>query len=406
MDPSKNPFSPGAGNPPPELAGREDILNEAKTTIGRIAQGRHSRSQLLLGLRGVGKTVLLNEIERMADDKHVLSAFIEAPESRDFLEKLAPQLRKVILRVDRGAAVKKYANDARIALRNFASAFKLKYGDFEVDVKPEPGIADSGDLGTDLTDVLLLVAEAAAKGNAAVVLLIDEVQYLSIEELTALIVALHRISQKNLPFVMFGAGLPQLAGLAGEAKSYAERLFDYPVIGALEKEAAIDAIRVPVEKAGAKIEQAGLNRIARETHGYPFFLQEWGYQAWNAAAAKTITTEEAAAAGKAAIRRLDRGFFRVRLDRMTPREQEYVRAMAELGPGPHRSGDIAAQLGVGVRTAAPLRNTLIQKGMIYSPAHGDTAFTVPLFDAYLRRAVLTLDGGASKKTTRKKKAKK
>ncbi len=405
MDPGKNPFSPGAGNPPPELAGREDILDEARTTVGRIAEGRHSRSQLLLGLRGVGKTVLLNEIEKMAEEKKALPAVIEAPETKNFLEKLAPQLRKVILKFDRIAALKQHANAARVALRNFASVFKLKFSEIEVGIQPESGVADSGDLGTDLTDLLLLVAQAAAHGKTAVVLLVDEVQYLSTEELTALIVALHRISQKNLPLVMFGAGLPQLAGLAGEAKSYAERLFDYPDVGALEKDAASEAIRLPVEKAGAKIEKTALAKIVRDTQGYPFFLQEWGYQAWNTAPAKTITSDDVAAANKAAIKRLDRGFFRVRLDRMTPREQEYMRAMAELGAGPHRSGDIASKLGIGVRTAAPLRNTLIQKGMIYSPAHGDTAFTVPMFDAYLRRAILTLDDGApSRRTTRKKKA--
>jgi DNA-binding CsgD family transcriptional regulator len=404
MDPSKNPFSPGAGNPPPELAGRKDILDEAKTTISRIADGRHSRSQLLLGLRGVGKTVLLNEIEAMAEDKSIITAVIEAPETRDFLEKLAVQLRKVILKLDRVAALKKYANEARIALRNFASAFMLKVGEVELSVQPEPGVADSGDLGTDLTDLLLLVAQAAAKGNSAVVLLVDEVQYLSAEELTATIVALHRISQKNLPLVMFGAGLPQLAGLAGEAKSYAERLFDYPGVGALEKQAAADAIRRPVEKAGARIEPAAMTKILKETQGYPFFLQEWGYQAWNLAATRTITAADVTAASKAAIKRLDRGFFRVRLDRMTPREQEYMRAMAELGPGPHRSGDIAKKLGISVRTAAPLRNTLIEKGMIYSPAHGDTAFTVPMFDAFLRRAILRLEDGNKPKKKAKRKS--
>jgi len=402
MDAAKNPFSPGAGNPPPELAGREDILNEAKTTIARVADGRHSRSQLLLGLRGVGKTVLLNEIERMAEQRKLLTAVIEAPESKTFLEKLAPQLRKVVLKLDRVAGAKEIARRTGSALQNFASVFKLKFGEFEIGVEPESGVADSGDLGTDLTDLLLLVAETASKANTAVVLFVDEVQYLSEEELTALIVSLHRISQKNLPFVMFGAGLPQLAGLAGEAKSYAERLFDYPGVGALEKQAAVDAIKVPIEKAGARVETAALNRIFKETQGYPFFLQEWGYQAWNAASTKTITTADVATATKAAIKRLDRGFFRVRLDRMTPREQEYMRAMAELGAGPHRSGDIAAKLGVGVRTAAPLRNTLIEKGMIYSPAHGDTAFTVPMFDAYLRRAILSLNDASPVTRKRKK----
>lgn len=407
MDPKKNPFSPGAGNTPPELAGREDVLTDAATAIGRVARGNHSRSQLLLGLRGVGKTVLLNEVERMADESKLITAVIEAPESRNFLEKLTPQLRKVILKFDRIAALSQHANQIRVALRNFASVFRLKHQDLEVSVSPEPGAADSGDLATDLTDLLLRVAEAAAAGKTAVVLLIDEVQYLSEQELSALIVALHRISQKNLPFIMFGAGLPQLAGMAGEAKSYAERLFDFPEVGALDADAAAEAITVPLSKASARIEPAALRRVIKETQGYPFFLQEWGYQAWNVASEKTITSTDISAASKAAVKRLDRGFFRVRRDRMTPRELDYVRAMAELGAGPHRSGEIAEKLGISVRAAAPLRATLISKGMIYSPAHGDTAFTVPLFDEHLRRNLLSLQDEAPKpKSTRKRSTRK
>jgi hypothetical protein len=409
MDAAQNPFRPGAGNPPPELAGRDEILREAEIAVARLANGNHPRSQLLLGLRGVGKTVLLNEIEKMAEKKRIYSAMIEAPESNTFLEKLAPQLRKMIIKFNRVAALKQHVETARVALRNFSSVFKLKFGEFELGVEPEPGSADSGDLSLDLTDLLVSMGNLAAAGNTAVMLLVDEVQYLTTDELAALIVALHKISQRNLPLVMFGAGLPQLAGLAGDAKSYAERLFDYPEVDALEKAAAKNAIRVPIEKAGATIDEPALTAICKVTEGYPFFLQEWGYQTWNAAPTKNIDRSVVPTATKTALARLDRGFFKVRMNRMTPREQDYMLAMARLGAGPHRSGDIATEMGIGVRPAAPLRNILIQKGMIYSPKHGDTAFTVPMFDQYLRRATpsLELERGtrSSKSAAPKKKGK-
>lgn len=402
MDPVKNPFSPGAGTPPPELAGRDDILESARISLARLAAGRHSRSQMMLGLRGVGKTVLLNEIETMAETARVHVAMIEATEDRKFLEKLVPHLRKLILQLDRGAKMKAHVNGARIALRNFASAFKVKIADLELGVTPEPGIADSGDLDTDLTDLLVCLAKAAQSANTGAVLLLDEVQYLKADELSGLIVGLHQVSQKNLPLALFGAGLPQLAALAGDSKSYAERLFDYPSVGPLDKAEAIKALREPVEKAGAKFETAALNRIVKLTQGYPFFLQEWGYQAWNYAPSGGIPASIIPDATKAALARLDRGFFKVRLNRLTPRERDYVSAMAELGDGPHRSGDIAKKLGLTVNAAAPFRTSLIDKGMIYSPAHGETAFSVPMFDAYIRRAILRLGATAPKKPSARK----
>jgi hypothetical protein len=402
MDAAKNPFTPGAGSQPPELAGRQTILDEAKVCIERLSTGQQARSQILLGLRGVGKTVLLNQFEDMAAEKGLYSAFIEAPESRKFLDQLVPQIRKLILKFDRLAKVKVQINEARIALRNFASVFKVKVGEIELGVDPEPGIADSGDLAVDLTDLLMTTAAAASSAKTGVVLIIDEVQYLTQEELSALIVALHRVSQKRLPLVLFGAGLPQLAALAGEAKSYAERLFDYPQVGALEKLEAQAALSEPVEELGVKFSSGALNKIVRQTKGYPFFLQEWGFQAWNLSAGKTISEDVVPQATKAALARLDRGFFKVRLDRMTPREQDYMRAMAELGAGPHKSGDIAKTLGISVQSAGPIRTSLIEKGMIYSPAHGKTAFTVPMFDAYLKRAILTLDEQPARKRPRRK----
>lgn len=403
MNPVENPFSPGAGSRPPELAGRDDILANARVTMRRIVAGRHGRSQMLLGLRGVGKTVLLNEIQHIAEAEGLRTAKIEAPENKKFLEKLVPQIRKLVLQIDRAAKVKAQVNEALGALRSFISIFKVKVGEAEFSVEPTPGVADSGDLSTDLTDLLVLTAQAARAAKTAVALLIDEVQYLTSDELSALIVALHEVSQKNLPLTVFGAGLPQLATLATEAKSYAERLFEYPSVGPLDKAASAEALREPVEAAGAKWEAAALTKIVKITEGYPFFLQEWGFQAWNAAPGRTIPASIVPQITKAAIARLDKNFFKSRLHRMTQREQDYVCAMAALGPGAHRSGDIADKLGITVSAAAPIRGTLINKGMIYSPAHGDTAFTVPMFDAYVRRAILTPDAKATAKTKPAKK---
>jgi hypothetical protein len=196
-----------------------------------------------------------------------------------------------------------------------------------------------------------------------------------------------RVCFKGLPFVLFGAGLPQLAALAGEAKSYAERLFDYPEVGPLTEDAAREAIAAPVQREGVEIAEEALSVIVQKTKGYPYFLQEWGYHAWNAANASPITGDDAERATTQALQALDKGFFRVRLDRLTPREKEYMRAMAELGPGPHRSGEIAQKLLMDVTAAGPVRNGLIRKGMVYSPQHGDTAFTVPMFDQFMRRSM-------------------
>jgi hypothetical protein len=259
--------------------------------------------------------------------------------------------------------------------------------EFGLDIDPEVGMADSGDLEADLPVLLVAVAEAAASRNVPVAIILDEMQYLTEVELSALIMAIHKIVQGRLPLILIGAGLPQLVGLAGRSKSYAERLFDYPNVGALQERHARDALDKPVRAEGVTFDDDALTEIVRQTQGYPYFIQEWGYHAWNAAAASPISAETVHAIHAAVIQKLDAGFFRVRFDRLTPREKDYLRAMAELGPGPHRSGDIADVLRVKVHSVAPLRSGLIRKGMIYSPAHGDTAFTVPLFDGFMKRVM-------------------
>jgi hypothetical protein len=387
MDPTLNPFSPGAGTQPPELSGRQEIIEGATVALGRVLLGKPARSQLLLGLRGAGKTVLLNKIAQIAEEKDYATILLEAPEERTLAEMLVPPLRSQLFRMSRAEKTKHVARRGLAVLRAFAGVFKVAVGDVQFGVDPEVGTADSGNLEADLPEVLLAVAGTAKQAGKAVALFIDEVQYLGERDLAALIVAIHKVGQRGLPLVVFGAGLPQLAGLAGEAKSYAERLFDYPDVGPLPDEAARDAIRTPLEREGVAIEDPALALIVAQAKGYPYFLQEWGAQTWNAAKASPITAKDARNATARAIAQLDKGFFRVRLDRLTPRERDYMRAMAELGPGPHRSGDIAQALAMNVTAAAPVRSGLIKKGMVFSPQHGDTAFTVPMFDDFLRRSM-------------------
>ena len=387
MNATTNPFAPGAGTQPPELAGRGKIIEDATVALGRVKLGRPAKSQLLLGLRGVGKTVLLNRIAEIAEGKGYQPVMLEAPEDRRLAEMLVPPLRRLLFKLSRLEHATGMAKRGLGVLRSFAKAFKVKIGDIEFTVEPETGTADSGSLESDLPEVLLAVSTATKEASSGVALFIDEVQYLSETDLAALIVSVHKMAQKGLPFVLFGAGLPQLAALAGEAKSYAERLFDYPEVGPLADDAAREAIAAPVRREGVEITDEALAVIVRKTKGYPYFLQEWGFHTWNAADASPITADDAERATTHALQALDKGFFRVRLDRLTPREKDYMRAMAELGPGPHRSGEIAQKLGMDVTTAGPLRNGLIKKGMIYSPQHGDTAFTVPMFDEFMRRSM-------------------
>lgn len=385
MDPVRNPFAPGAGSQPPELAGRDAIITDAAIALQRAIIGKHGRSQILLGLRGVGKTVLLNKIDELATQYGHVTSFIEAPENRPLTELLYPRLHQVVRQLSLIESAKASAFQAMRALRAFASVFKISVGDFSISVDPEEGVADSGNLEYDLSDLFLRIGTAAQAAGRGWTLLIDEVQYLDETEYGAVIVAIHRINQKNLPVMFFGAGLPQVAALSGDAKSYAERLFAYPAIGPLSDEAAEDAIRQPVEKEGESISPEALAQIVGKTHGYPYFLQEWGYQTWNAADASPIDREDVASASQAALRRLDEGFFKVRFDRLTPKEREYVIAMAHLGKGPYRSSDVADRLGENVQSLGPRRAKIISKGMIYSPAHGDIAFTVPMFEEYLKR---------------------
>lgn len=386
MDPVRNPFAPGAGTRPPELAGRDDVLERAAIALDRIALGRPARSFILYGLRGTGKTVLLGQIRQDAEVRGLQAVRMEAPEGRSLPALLAPPLRAMLLKLDRMESAKLGAKRALRALASFAK-LKVSYHDIEVtiDAEPEKGVADSGDLELDLTELLTAVGEAARERNTAVILAIDEFQYVKESEMAALISALHAVAQAQLPVAMVAAGLPQLLGQMGRAKSYAERLFEYVEVGALDPGAARNAVVLPIEREEEEIEKAAVDAIVQQTQGYPYFLQEWGKHAWDLAFCSPISLQDVANATVTAVAELDSSFFRVRFDRLTPTEKRYMRAMAELGAGPHRSGDIAELLGKQVTQLAPIRNSLIKKGMLHSPAHGDTAFTVPMFDAFMKR---------------------
>lgn len=387
MDPIRNPYVPGAGTPPPELTGREALLDRARVTLARIKLGRASKSFIAVGLRGVGKTVLLSRIRQLADDAGFRVCTVEAHEQKALPELLVPPLRRVLLELDRLGALSEQVKRGLRVLKSFMSAVRIKYADAELalDIDGERGSADSGDLEADLPELFVAVGRAAAARGTGVALIIDEIQYLSERDMSALIMGLHRVVQDGLPLVMVAAGLPQVVGLSGRSKSYAERLFDFPVVDALAPDDAARALAGPAREQGVTFDPAALDRILQVTKGYPYFLQEWGYHTWNAATATPITEQDVVTATPRAARALDESFFRVRLDRLTPRERSYLRVMAELGPGPHRSGDVAERLGISATAAGPLRSGLIAKGMIYSPAHGDTAFTVPLFDDFMRR---------------------
>ena len=389
MEPIRNPFAPSAGTPPPELAGRDELRETLRVALERARLGRPAKSAILVGLRGVGKTVLLNRVRVDAEGVGIHTVRIEAPEGRSLPALLAPELRLALLRLSQIEAAKDYAVRGLRALAGFVGKLKLTYHDIQVglDYQPEPGLADNGNLEHDLVVLLEQVGRAAQAANTALAVFIDELQYVKEDELAVLITAMHRTEQGKLPVVLAGAGLPQLRGLMGNAKSYAERLFDFPTIGPLPTAAANLAIEKPLHDNDVAITPDALDQIRQVTHCYAYFLQVWGSHSWRAAQQSPIDVAAVTLASVTAIADLDEGFFRVRFDRMSPREKKYLRAMAELGPGPHRSGDIAVCFGAKVNSLAPTRSSLIAKGMIWSPNHGETAFTVPMFDEFMKRTM-------------------
>jgi hypothetical protein len=390
MKPELNPFAPGTGSMPPALAGRGLILEEAGISITRVAAGLHAKNMLLVGLRGVGKTVLLNAVQTDVDRRGFYAANCECVEDKHLAEALLPQLRSSLMKLNSAAAAKDVAQRAVRTLHSFVSQIKLTYQDVKLtfDGPKEAGSADSGDLSADLTDLFVSIGEAAKANNTAMAIFVDEMQYLSEESLRAVLMAMHKINQKRLPIYLVGAGLPPLMGKIASSRSYAERLFSVPEMGPLSKEGVTEALTIPVEKAKAFIEPRAIEHIYRVSGGYAYFVQEWGLHAWNVAKGMNIDLKAAQNADTDARQSLDRSFFSFRFDRLSSPEKEYLRAMAAVaGSEPVKSGKIAEILGKKTSTVGYLRNSLIEKGMIYSPIYGDNAFTVPLFDQFMRRTM-------------------
>jgi len=391
MDAVRNPYAPGAGTRPPELAGRAELLNEANIALQRTVIGRPVKSLIMVGLRGVGKTVLLNEINALAEGHHFYSLSLEAHEGKTLPAMIVPGIRQAFIRISTRKKATELANRGLRILKGFVSSLRVKIGDIEVGFDPEYGTADSGDLEADLPELFEALGKAAQAAEWPIAIFVDELQYLKPKEFSALIMAIHKVNQLRLPLILIGAGLPQILGIAGNSKSYAERLFTFPKIGALNPSDARAAIVNPALEEGVEFEHDAVNEIISKTEGYPYFIQQWAYESWNYAEESPIKLTAIKNISESALYELDQSFFKVRLDRCTPSEKKYMRALAELGQGVHRSSDIADILGVKPASISPTRSSLIKKGMIYSPSYGATEFTVPLFDQYMKRAMPNID---------------
>ena len=387
MDNVSNPYTPGAGSMPVALVGRDAILEDARVLLERTRRGRVSKSMIMVGLRGVGKTVLLNKIEELAKERQFRTLSIEATEGESLAATLAPKLRKLLLALNRMEGVGEKVRKGLIALRNFIGTVKVTCSDFGLELEPMPGVADSGNIEMDLTELFLLTADAAAEKGYGVALLIDEIQLLNDEDLGALIMAMHKVQQRQAPLVLIAAGLPTIPGLAGEAKSYAERLFAYPRVGKLKQDDAHAALREPAAQEGVIFDEDALDYVYTQTQGYPYFLQEWGDHVWEIASNQVITLRDAQMATTEVLQTLDESFFRVRYDRLTEAERRFLRAMAELGGDTCRSGAVAGYLQVKPTAITTVRASLISKGMIYSPAYGVLDFSVPMFGDFLKREI-------------------
>ncbi len=388
MDRARNPYTPNAGAPPRFLAGRRAEVDDFRVLLQRLQRGYTEQSVIVTGLRGVGKTVLLGQYRRIAEEEEWVAVEAEVTKATPFGPQIATLARRALLQVSPRA---RWGERARIAagiVKSFSLTVQpdgsLAAG---LDVEPDEGRADTGSLAEDLPDVFQALGEAAQERGKGVVFLLDEVQFLGRADLEALIGAVHRTVQRQLPITFAGAGLPQLPGLAGEAKSYAERLFTFPVIGELPPAAATEALVEPALAEGVEYESAAVDHIVGYTEGYPYFIQEFGRAAWGVAEGLGITAADARVAQDVVEAELDESFFRTRVQRSSAEELRYMRAMAELGPQAHKAADVADVLGRASEQVAPLRARLIHKGLLYTPRYGYAKFTVPQFDRFLRRQV-------------------
>ncbi len=387
MDPRRNPYTPNAGAPPPALVGRDPELEGFEILLERLRRGYAEQSMLITGLRGVGKTVLLGAFESRARANGWVTVTAEITKNEDFGPRMGGLVRRALFQVAPRSSWTDKLRQAAAALKSF-SVTVSQDGSVSagIDIEPLEGTADSGNLSDDLTDLLVVLGEAARERDTGIAFLVDEVQFLRANEFEALIAGLHRTVQRQLPITLVGAGLPQLPRLAGEAKSYAERLFKFPRIGRLHPAEAEAALAEPAADLGVAYDPRAIDVIVEYTEGYPYFVQEYGKIVWDLAPeGEPIGERTAVEAQRAVEAKLDESFFRVRAERTTELELQYLRAMAELGPGEHVAGDVAAVLQRTSAQLGPTRARLIDKGLIYTTGHGRGDFTVPQFDRYLRR---------------------
>lgn len=358
--------------------------------LQRLRLGRDGRSQMLTGLRGVGKTVMLNEFELLASGRGFFHEHVEVAEDGGLTPRLAAAFRRILLSMDARKRIGERGRRALGVLKAFT--IRLPGGqEFGIDVDAVHGPADSGDLATDLSGLFVELGEVARDHDTGVIFTVDELHYVALPTLEALVMGLHRATQLRLPITIAGAGLPSRAALTGEAKSYAERIFTYPVIGSLPADQAREALTLPAADEGVGWEEGALELVLEATQGYPYFLQEFGKQAWDVAAGPgDITEDDVVRSLPVATAELDDGFFRVRTGRLGNPERAYLRAMAELGPGPVRSGEVARLLGRKTTALGPVREGLIKKALCYAPRYGEIDFTVPLFGEFLKRWLPTV----------------
>lgn len=387
VKPHDNPYTPNAGARPPLLVGRDDQLESFEVLLERLRKGHTDQSMLITGLRGVGKTVLLTAFEERARTREWVTVEAEITKGSDFGARIAQLARRALLRIAPRARWKARAERAASVLRSFQlTASPEGAVAASIGVDPLEGVADSGDLGEDMTDLFVALGEAASDHETGIVFLFDEVQFLTSDEFEALIAALHKTVQRVLPVTLVGAGLPQLPRLAGEAKSYAERLFKFPRIGELGPLEAAEALVEPARALGIEFAEAAVDEVVAYTEGYPYFIQEFGNALWDLAEQPPISIDDVQRARDTVEAKLDDSFFRVRAERTTELELRYMRAMAELGPEAQQAKDVAEMLGRTSEQLGPTRSRLIDKGLLYTPGHGLAAFTVPQFDRFMRRS--------------------
>jgi len=383
-----NPYTPGAGLVPHYLAGRDNTIEQAKEVISYVAHGYPARSIVYYGLRGVGKTVLLNKIEEIAEENDVLYEHIEVSERSSFKISISLHIQKLIKQMSVKERARNYVQKAMSVLK----AFKITYspeGEISIglneDVVAAIGVSDTGNFANDLTELFVAMGTLAKNSESSICLFIDEIQYLKDDEFEALITAVHRVNQKGLPVILLAAGLPKVAKIAGDIKSYAERLFSFISIGSLEADAAKLALVEPAKKMGITFTNEAIDEILSITEGYPYFLQEYGKQVWAFIKDGNIDVVSVREAYPIFEKSLDDSFFKVRYDRATPKEKEFMMAMTQCGELPCTIAQIASKMQTNVKSISPLRAQLIYKGFIYATSYGEVDFTVPQFNKYINR---------------------